>query len=218
MAYLDRADIILRVKDRLNRPTTDSAFTIAATDDVWLRFMTEAQDDVTKMIATYIPDAMISVPTALVTADSGITYTFGTDTDSANYFPLGHFSVYASRSDIPDFPLEPGIDFIIEGTRLRMVNNVARTFGDGGPWAQTVNASNVITSSTQPSIPVICRMTMVEITAEKGARRLGLDSQEFKDAAGDAWAKVLTAVRSQAQGKYGAPSRYRPQWQYWGRR
>lgn len=218
MAYLDRADCIQRVKNRLNRPTTDSAFTRSGTDDVILEFMSEAQERVTKMIATYIPDVMVTAPTALTTADSGLTYTFGTDADTANKFPMGHFSVYAARSDIPDFPLEPGVDFVIEGTKLRMVNNNARTFGDGGPWAQTVSASNVINGSTEPTIPVICRATMVELTAEKCARRLGLDSQEFKDAAGDAWGDVLTAVRSQAQGKYGAPLSRRPRWQFWNGR
>lgn len=210
MAYLDRADCILRIKDRLNRPATDTAFTISATDDVLLRMMTESQDEITKLIATYIPDAMITAPTAMTTADSGKTYTFGADVDTANYFPLGFFCVYATRSDIPDFPLEPGVDFVVEGTKIRMPNNATRTFSDGGPWAQTVNAANAITSSTEPTIPVICRLGLVEKTAAKAAVRLGLDPSEFDAAFNERWLEVLAAVRTQAMGKYGTTRRHRP--------
>lgn len=214
MAYLDRADCLLRIKDRLNRPVADTAFTVSATDDVLLRMMTEAQDEITKLIATYIPDAMISAPTALVTADAGKTYTFGTDADAANYFPLGHFMVFATRADIPDFPLEPGVDFVFEGARIRIPANNTRTFADGGPWAQTVNAAvNQITGASEPSIPVITRLGLVEKTAAKAAVRLGLDPSEFDSAFNERWLEVLAAVRTQAMGKYGATlSNRSPAW------
>src|SRR5688572_23279592 len=101
MAYLDRADCVVRIKNRLNRPSSDTAFTRSVADDVILEFMTDAQDEITKAIATFIPDAMISVPTALTTADAGYTYTFGTDVDTAAVFPLGHFQVFSTRADIP---------------------------------------------------------------------------------------------------------------------
>lgn len=218
MAYLDRADVLLRVKDRLNRPASDTAFTISATDDVLLRMMSEAQDEITKLIATYMPDIMRSVPTALTTADLGKTYTFGTDVDSANYFALGFFSVFAQRSDIPDFPLEPGVDFMIEGTTLRTPNNSTRSYPDGGPWAQFIPASNVITSSTQPTIPVLCRLAMVERTAEKAAKRIGLDPAEFQAEFDKRWLEMLGAVRTQATGKYGATIQHRPRSWWAGRR
>lgn len=216
MAYLDRADCILRLKDRLNRPSTDSAFTVSATDDVWLRFMTEANDELTKLIAAFVPDAMIGVPTALVTADSGKTYTFGTDVDSANVFPLGFVNIYDTRNDIPDYPLIPGVDYTLEGTRIRIPYNVTRTFSDSGPWAQFINAANAITSSTQPTIPVLFRLAMVERTAAKGARRLGLDGSEFEAEFEKRWMEGLMAVRTQANGKYGA-NVSRRNWSYWRR-
>lgn len=175
--------------------------------------MTEANDEITKLIATYIPDAAISVPTALVTADGGKTYTFGVDADANAYFPLGWFNVYAERVNIPDYPLEPGIDFEVEGTRLRFPYNTGRTFADGGPWAQTINATSVaITSSTQPTIPQICRLAMVEYMAAMGAERLGLDRSAFDDEFNKRWVTVLSAVRTQAMQKYAAPLGRRSAW------
>jgi hypothetical protein len=210
VAYLDSADLIRRMKVKLNRPSTDAAFTVTSTDDALYDALSEAQDSVTKLIATFIPDCMISAPTALSTADSGATYTFGTDADSAAKFALGFFSVYETRADIPDNPMEPNIDFVIEGTKLRILNNLTRTFADSGPWAQTVSASNVISSATQPTVPVICRMTLLEKACEIAADRLGLDSSKFASNAGERWMEVLAAVRTQAKGKYGATLLNRP--------
>ena len=90
-----------------------------------------------------------------------------------------------------------------------MPNDNTRTFADGGPWAQFISAANVITSSSQPTIPVICRLAMVERMAEKGARRLGVDSSEFRQGFQDQWDLVLEAVRTQAMNKYGANLRDR---------
>ena len=83
MSYLDRADLIRRAKVRLGRPTSDNAFTVTTTDDVYDDCATEAQDHLIKMLGVYVPDSVWPVPTLLTTADSGYTYTFGTDTDSA---------------------------------------------------------------------------------------------------------------------------------------
>lgn len=211
MAYLDRTDLIRRLKVRLNRPATDAAFTVTSTDDAYDDALTEAQDELTKLIATYIPDVMTLAPTSLTSSDGGYLYTFGADADTANKFALGFFSVFATRADIPDNPLVPNVDFLIEGTRLRILPvNTPRTFSDSGPYAMYVPASNVISSSSAPTIPVICRMALLEKAGEFACRRLGLDSSEFKDGFAEAWAAVLASVRTQAQGKYGAPLSRRP--------
>lgn len=218
MAYLDSADIIRRVKLRLNRPSSDTAFTISTADDVLYDFASEEQDEITKLCATFIPDALLTAPTALTTADSGLTYTFGTDVDTAAIFALGHFQVFAVRADIPDSPLIPGVDFTVEGTKIRMPNNVPRTFGDSGPWSQTVNPSNVMTSATQPTIPKILRLCLVSRTASRGAKRIGLDPAEHDADAGEAWLTAMAAVKSQAASKGGAPLLQRPRSFMAGRR
>lgn len=217
MAYLDSADIIRRAKLRLNRPASDTAFTASVADDILYDFATEEQDELTKLCATFIPDALLTAPTALTSADGGYTYTFGTDTDSANIFALGHFQVFSVRADIPDNPLVPGIDFTVEGTKIRMPNNVPRSFGDGGPWAQTVNPSNVMASGTPPTIPKILRLCLVARVASRGAKRLGLDPSDHDSDANDAWLSVLAAVKSQAMSKGGATMQDRPR-SWWATR
>jgi hypothetical protein len=210
VAYLDSQDIIRRAKLRLNRPTVDTAFTVGGTDDVLYDFASEEQDEITKLCAIFIPDALVTAPTALTTADGGFTYTFGTDVDSAAIFALGHFSIFATRNDIPDNPLIPGIDFTIEGTKIRIPNNQARSFADGGPYAQTVNPSNVMTSSTQPTIPKILRLVLVARVAARGASRLGLDASEHNAASEASWQNVMVAVKTQMQDKGGATLQARP--------
>lgn len=204
MAYLDSADIARRVNLRLNRPASDSAFTVSVTNDVIYDFATEEQDEITKLCASFIPDALVTVPTALSTADLGKTYTFGTDVDTAQIFALGHFEVFAVRADIPDNPLTPGIDYTVEGTKIRIPNNQSRTFADSGPWVQTVNPSNVMNASTQPTIPQICRLTLVARTTSRCADRLGLPTAKHDDDAEAAWLTVLAAVKTQAESKGGA--------------
>lgn len=171
-------------------------------------FATEEQDEIIKWISVFIPDAMISAPTQLTSADGGLTYTFGTDVDTAAVFPLG-FSLYASKSNIPDYPLEEGVDYLIEGTRIRMPFNAPRTFDGGGPWAQTVTPGNVIATGTQPTIPKICRKWLVHRVAVRGAERMEVDTSSHEKNAQNAEYSILAAVRCQAPGKGGPPLRYR---------
>ncbi len=206
MAYLDKADLIRRLKVRLNRPTTDTAFTVSTTDDVLYDALTEAQDLMTKWIATFVPDVMSLAPVALSTADSGATYTFGTDADSANKFPLGFFSIFAARVDIPDNPLECEVDYLLEGTRIRILPvGTTRTFADSGPYAMFVAASNVISSSTEPTIPVICRLALLSKAAAIAAIPIGMDPMPYDAQHDEECAAVLASVRTQAEGKYRPP-------------
>lgn len=218
MALFDSADCAQRVKNRLNRPATDSAFTRSAADDVLYEMLTEAQLRVNRLVAIYSPDALWTVPTALTTSDSGATYTFGVDTDSDAVLARGHFVVYESREHIPQYPLVPNVDYLIEGTRLRIPNGATRTFSDGGPWAQYVAPSNVITSSTQPTIPKEARVCMIEDAAARCAKRLSLDPSEYEAAFDSEWLEVLAMLRTQAAGKGGPVERKRGYlWRYKGR-
>lgn len=216
MAYLDAADCAVRVKNRLNRPTSEQAYTRSTTDDVLYEMMTEANDHIVKRIATFIPDAMISAPVELVSTDSGKTYDFPDDADSNAAFALGHFKLYENQESIPDYPLVAGVDFTVEstntadgGTVIRIPARQTRTFTDGGPYAQYVAPSNVITSSTQPTIPKFARKPMVADMARQAFDRLGLDSAGAEADFQREWLETLAAIRTQASGKYGRTLRYR---------
>lgn len=202
MAFLDSADLCRRVLLRLNRPATDQAFTTSVTSDIVYDFLTEAQDRVVKLLATFAPDAMWLAPLALSTSDSGKTFTFGLDVDSASIFAMGHYRVYATRSDIPDNPLIPGIEFTVEGTVMRIPNNSTRVFADGGtPWAQWVSPSNVVASGTQPTLPKIARMAMISDAARRCTERLDQDSSKHEAQFQSDWIEVLSAIKTQASFK-----------------
>lgn len=203
-ALYSSTDLARRIKLRLGRPTTDAAFTVSAADDVLYDFLTEAQSRLTLMLASYTPDALWTVPTALVSEDGGYTYGFGDDTDGEAIFALGQFRLYAQRSDIPDTPLEPGVDFVVDGLLLRTPNFTARTYSDGGPWCQYVAPSNVITATTQPTVPKLARPALISGAIAAGAAaRVGLDPSMHEDRFLREWADILTALRTQAFAKSG---------------
>lgn len=217
MSFLDSADIVARAKLRLARPSTDAAFTVSTTDDAWYSFASDAQRRVNTQLAIYVPDAVWTVPTELSSSDSGYTYTFGTDVDTEAIFALGHFKLYENQESIPDYPLTVGVDYTIEststadkGTVIRIPNNTSRTFTDGGPYAQYVAPSNVITSSTQPTIPKFARGAMIPEICRLARIRLGLDSQEFEVEFQREMMDVIAAIRTQGFGKYGQPLANRP--------
>lgn len=221
MALWDSSDLVRRTKLRLARPASDEAFTVTTTDDVYYDFATEAQDRVNGLLAIYVPEALWTVPTELSTDDSGETYHFGTDTDSEAIFASGQFTLYENEESIPDYPLVAGVDFTVEhtqgadkGTLIRIPGNIARTFTNGGPMARYVAPSNVITSSTQPTIPKFARKPMIADMARQGFARLGLDSSDAEQEFQRDWLDVLAKVRTQAFGKYGKTTRHRPR-RFW---
>lgn len=219
MALWDSSDLVSRAKRRLNRPSTDEAFTESTTDDIWYAFGTESQDRVNELLAIYAPEAVWTVPTEISSDDSGETYHFGNDTDSEAIFAFGHFKLFENEESIPDYPLVPGVDFTIEhtvgadkGTVIRIPYNTTRTFTNGGPMAQYVAPSNVITSSTQPTIPKFARKPMISDMVRLAMERLygagaGSDAEaQFQIE----WMETLAVIRTQAAGKTGAVRRFRP--------
>ena len=193
------------------------AFTESTTDDVWYDFGTEAQDRVSRMLGLYVPDALWTVPTELSSADSGYTYTFGTDVDSEAIFAFGHFQLFENQESIPDYPLVPGVDYTVEstntadrGTVIRIPANRPRTFTDGGPYAQYAAPTNVITSSTQPTIPKFARKPMVSDMVRLAKNRLGMDGSGDDQQFESEWLEVLATIRTQASSKYGRTLAQRP--------
>lgn len=212
MALFDSSDLVRRCKLRLNRPTTDQAFTVTTADDVYYDFLGEAQDRINRLIATFVPDALWTVPTAMTAGSGNKTYTFGTDLDSAAIFALGHYRLYESRSDIPDNPLIPGDDYTVEGTLIRIPNDAARTFSDGGtPWATYVAPSNVIAAATQPTLPRIARPAMLSDASRRCAERLG-ESGKAAEQEGQFqsdYLELLAAIKTQADQKRSSGGRGR---------
>lgn len=71
--------------------------------------------------------ALFGAPAALTSADGGYTFTFGTDGNGYALFPMGSAGIYPSLTAIPGGAWRPGIDYLDEGTTIRMPNNVPYT-------------------------------------------------------------------------------------------
>jgi hypothetical protein len=178
MALYDTANLVLRVQAALNRPSTDEMFTISVANDAIYMALTDQQHDEIQYIAARCPEAMYLNPVQMSTSDSGATFNFGDDADSADIIALGHFQIFASTSDIPDCPLEEGTDYLVEDDNIRIL-----PYGQTrspSPYARFVKPGNVIASGTEPTLPKECRPALVSgACARLASDRLKQDPTPF---------------------------------------
>jgi hypothetical protein len=126
-------------------------------DSAWFSFLTDAQEDVFSDLFSRYPDLAYSAPILMTTADGGKTYSFGADVALDPIRPMGSAELYGSLSAIPDNPLLPGSDFLLEGGLVRMPNNMSRLFASG-PYARLVlRPDTPISAGGQPTLPATTR-------------------------------------------------------------
>ncbi len=119
----ESSDLLALFNVLAGRPAADA---ITATAK-YLR-LTRAQNRVIALMQAVAPNSLYphvgynSLPT-LTTTDGGYTFTFGTDTNGYAKFPMGKGGIYQNLNDIPDYPLMPGRDYMLEGTQVRAPNN-----------------------------------------------------------------------------------------------
>lgn len=146
MAFMDRAALLAQCKKYAQRPTSDAQMD----DPSWYELLTQAQSEVIAKLSTSFPAHFYGAPVQLVTADGGKTYTFGTDADGDNLAPFGHVEVYARENGrvyyASTYDGYATDSFVIEGAKIRMPRNVARTFSNG-PFARFVAEPGVIDAS-----------------------------------------------------------------------
>lgn len=145
MALWDSADLLARCKADAQRPATDEDMS----DAQWYSFLTEAQDQVVRDIATLWPNVLANTPTLLTSADNGLTYTFSTaplvvveltESKGGRALRLGPYG-------------DPTVEFTWEGPlTIRAARASARTF-TAGPYSRWVVQPGVIDGSTQPTLP-----------------------------------------------------------------
>lgn len=177
MAQFDSADLLARFR-RLTRVPSTSAF--PATADIYA-FLTEAQLEVVMELVTRVPGVMMGDPVLMTSADSGVTYTFGTDASARNIVPIGSVEVYRSRGDIGLNPLVPGHDFVMEGDQIRWVGNVPRVYSDG-PYARFVTPPQALDGSTEPTLPIPARLLIVYKAAVLYAMAGGQQQPDYYEA------------------------------------
>ena len=195
MSTWDTADLLARFKRYANRPTNDELLT----DALGYALLTEAQAEELSDLASLAPNSQMGAPVLLTSADSGVTYTFGTDDDGNAIFPLA-CEVYAEVNgrEMRACSWNSWGDFVIEGDRIRMPGNVAQTF-TAGPYARFVRADGVIDATTEPILkPANYRIVLVWSALIKFCAIGGLrDPAPFEENYRAAKLKLLTAVRTQ---------------------
>lgn len=153
----DSSDLLTRFNAWAGRPISGDAIT----DVQKYQRIADGQEAVFIEIANVAQNSIPKTPTAMVTADGGYTWTFGTDDNGYPLFPLGKASVYPNLTAIPDYPWQPGIDYLDEGYRIRIPNNI--------PWSGQLywygmQAPPRISASVQPVIqpPMTRRLIVVK--------------------------------------------------------
>lgn len=187
MATYDSADLLARFKLWAKFPTQG---TPPLTNPESYQLLGEAQQEVAVDLAAHCPWLNFSAPTLLTSADGGVTYDFGDDAEGNAITPLA-VEVYAKASGRELFAASYGAtggDFVVEGTRIRMPGNRARTFSEG-PYARFVTVPLVLDGSTEPTLqPMEARPLIVFAAARKYARLGGLlDESPFTMEYDDLW-------------------------------
>ncbi len=182
-ATFDSAWCLARFNQFAGRPPSDSI-----TDAAKYLRLTDAQNHVIALMAGVCPNALYpqvayaSLPT-LTTTDNKV-YTFGTDANLYAKFPMGHGGIYTSPNDIPDSPLRPGRDYMVQGTSIRSMNNTTLPatlywYGIGNP--ADMDATN------QPAIFPEAARELIVIEAVRQFGKEGVRNPALVGAMDEEW-------------------------------
>lgn len=160
MASYTSADLLALFNDLAGRPASGDAIS----DANKYKRLARAQVAVMADFAARLPDHLYShvaygsTPT-LSTTDNQV-FTFGTDGNGDASFPIGKANIYTSLSAIPDNPLVAGVDYLWEGTQIRIPNN--NTYAGTLYW-RGVAPATALDGTTQPTLsPPPARILIVQ--------------------------------------------------------
>lgn len=167
-------DLLTRFNAYAGRPSTD-----AITDAEKYQRLSDGQDAVLTEIAGVTPKQLYGAPTAMTTADGGYTFTFGTDGNGYALFPLGGAQIYPNLTAVPDYPWQPGVDYLDEGTQIRIPNNIAWSGtlywrGIAPPQAISATVQSII---QPPPSRILVVIKGVQIFADEYLRNAALSDQ-----------------------------------------
>jgi hypothetical protein len=173
VANYDSADLLDRLRQEADRPTSDADLTDAKA----YRLLSDAQLDVTMMVAQHIPHLMYGAPALMTSADEKVYTLPGSPTPEW----IGPVEVYPALGQQPLIEgsfWDDAADFTREGpSTIRICGNRTRTFSDG-PYVRYVAKPTVISASVEPTLyPVEARLAVVKFAAAKYARQGGFRSR-----------------------------------------
>ena len=153
MATFDSAWCLQELNNLCSRPSVDEV-----PDTTKYRYLAVAQQNVIGDLASRTPWAFYGAPVACVTTDNKV-FTFGTDANGYPLFPLGKVKIFTSLASVPDSPLREGVDYLDEGTQVRIPND--GTYAGPLYWRGLIPPAD-IASATQPVLyPKAARMLIV---------------------------------------------------------
>ena len=148
MASFDSAYLLSLFNRYTGRPTSGDTITDA---DKYLR-LSEGQNRVFQDMFARVPNSLYpktaNLPT-LTSSSNGNIWTFGTDAQGFAIAPMGKTRIFPNQQSFPDFPWVEGVDYVNEGTQIRLPNG--RTWSGTLYW-YGIAAPADITASVQPSL------------------------------------------------------------------
>lgn len=175
------AALLARVRRYLRQPSTSD---FPGDTDIYAA-LSETDNQVRRRVLMACPWLMLSAPTLMTTADSGLTFTFGLDSDGSPIQPMGGYALFRQTTDVPDFPLEKGVDYLDEGNRIRMPAGRASQINwpGGAPYFYGNLPSVQISSLVEPTLePVDRRVLLVwGACASVGLMLPNLDITPFEE-------------------------------------
>lgn len=191
--------------------------------------MQEATQEFARDVLQCCPWLGMQAPALMTTADVGLTWQYGNDADGNAIAPLGACAIYRRKEDVPDFPMERGVDYIDETIQIRMPVNRADpiSFPDGAPYYYGNVPAVYVDATHNPSVnPVDTRIAIVWRTTANALLALGADESKAEQRYAGIVQKVIASEQLASQNS-GAllssrstlPSRYRRMLSpyYWGR-
>lgn len=157
----------------------------------------------TSSVTISAPATATGSPTLTLTPDPGFIFTFGTDADGNTLYPVGALTLYQTLTDIPDWPLYEGVDFTMEGNRIRAMDGVPWPFGSA-PYYQSFILPLTLSATVAPVLrPVQARCLIVDAAAVRYAEDTSTDRATFEARYEKHWSQMLPMIQAQ----YAAPFR-----------
>lgn len=185
-ATYDSVSLLSLFNEKAGRPTTD-----LFTDAKKYRQLSVSQNRLIGKLSAIAPASLYpkvsndDLPT-LETVD-GQVFTFGEDENDYPVFPMGKGGIYTSLANIPDAPWQPGVDYLDEGTQIRIPNN--RTYSGTLYWYGIANPPDIDATHQPTLFPEAARELIVIDAVRQFATNYGrspsisaLMSAEWADA------------------------------------
>ena len=178
MATWASSVLLSRFNDLSGRPASGDSVSDA---NKYVR-LTDAQNAVIADAASRVPKAFYSKAAAastptLSTTDNKIFIFSASDLNADAMFPIGKVRIFPSLAAIPDSPWVEGVDYLNEGTQIRIPNN--GTYGGTLYWRGIAPVLD-ISSTNQPTlIPPPFRILIVY----EAVRRYALEGKRDLDLA-----------------------------------